>query len=160
MEAEVQGYLTEFNILRGDIGNAFRDLNNEGANWHPLPEGTNSIYAILTHMMGADKFWVYQVIGGKKISRDREAEFRASGNFNELLAAWDEHWAGIESALGKLSRTQLIEVRPVPNRPDQKPVTVQWIILHLISHYATHLGHIQLTRQLWDQTRREYDGNI
>lgn len=151
MESEIQGFLTEFIILRGDIHNAVRDLKNEGANWHPLPEGTNSIYAILTHMMGADKFWVYQVIGGKKIQRDREAEFRAFGNWSELSIEWEKHWTGIESALGELSHSQLLEVRPVPNRPEQKPVTVQWIILHLISHYATHLGHIQLTRQLWDQ---------
>jgi uncharacterized damage-inducible protein DinB len=155
MEAEIQGYLTEFNILRGDIRNAVRELNNEGSNWHPLPEGTNSIYAILTHLMGADKFWVFQVISGKTVPRDREAEFHSSGDISELLIRWEKHWAEIESILGKLSQAQLSEVRPVPFRPEPKePVTLQWIILHLISHYATHLGHIQLTRQLWDQNQK------
>lgn len=152
MEAEIKGYLSEFNFLRNDIQNAVWELNDEGANWHPLPAGTNSIYAILTHVMGADRFWIHQVMGGQEIQRDREAEFRASGNLNELLTRWNKHWSEITSILEELNHSHLLEVRPVPFRPQQKePVTVQWIILHLISHYATHLGHIQLTRQLWDQ---------
>ena len=53
--------------------------------------------------------------------------------------------------LGKLSSAQLLEIRTMPRRPESGSITVQWIILHLISHYATHLGHIQLTAQLWDQ---------
>lgn len=155
MEAEIQGYITEFNILRTEIRDAVRGLNNEGANWHPLPEGTNSIYAILTHLMGADQFWALQVIGGKKIQRDRESEFRAYGNFSELLTRWDKHWTEMESMLGKINHSQLLEVRSVPNRPEHKDgVTAQWAILHLISHYALHLGHIQLTRQLWDQNNK------
>ncbi len=151
MESEIKGYLTELNILRSDIQNSLQSLNDEGANWHPLPTATNSIYAILTHVMGADNFWIHQVIEGQKIKRDREAEFKASGNLGELLIQWDQHWIIIESALGTLNNKQLSEARAVPFRPEPKePVTVQWIILHLISHYATHLGHIQLTRQLWD----------
>jgi len=152
MEPEIKGYLTEFNILRRDIQNSLKGLSDEGANWHPLPEATNSIYAILTHIIGADQFWIHQVIEGKKIQRDRAAEFRASGNLGELLARWDKHWTIIESSLGTLSRLQLSETRAVPFRPEpEEPVTLQWIILHLISHYAVHLGHIQLTRQLWDR---------
>jgi uncharacterized damage-inducible protein DinB len=154
MEPEIKGYLTEFNVLRNEIQNAVWELNDEGANWHPLKVGTNSIYAILTHIMGADQFWIHQVIMGKEIRRDREAEFRASGSLDELLTRWNTHWAVINSILEELDHSQLLEVRPVPSRPQQKePITVQWIILHLISHYATHLGHIQLTRQLWDQNK-------
>jgi hypothetical protein len=152
METEIQGYLTEFNILRTDIGNAIQGLNDEGANWHPLSKGTNSIYAIMTHVIGVDNFWVRHVIGRETLQRDRDAEFQASGNLGELLIRWEKTWIEIRAILGKLSHTQLLETRPLPFRPERRdPVTIQWIILHLISHYATHLGHIQLTRQLWEQ---------
>jgi len=152
MEAEIHGYLAEFGILRGDISNAIRELNDEGANWRPLQEGTNSIYAILSHIMGANNFWVRQVINGESVHRDREADFRASGNLKELLTRWEKAWTELESILGKLNHAQLLEVRSHPFRSEQKEsVTIQWIILHLISHYATHLGHIQMTLQLWEQ---------
>lgn len=152
MDPEIKGYLTEFNIIREDISKVIRGLNDEAANWQPLQAGTNSIYAILTHIIGVDNFWVRQIIGGQTVQRNREAEFRASGKIAELLTVWEESWIQIESLLGKLDHAQLLEVRSRPfSSEQQESITVQWIILHLITHYATHLGHIQLTRQLWER---------
>ena len=154
MDTQVQGYLTEFGILRGQIRDAIKGMDDEAANWHPLPQGTNSVYGILSHIIGVDGFWVRQVIMGETLKRDREAEFAASGNLAELVDRWEKAWADTESMLGKLSHAQLLESRTMPFRPERGGVTVQWIILHLISHYATHLGHVQLTAQLWDQRHK------
>jgi uncharacterized damage-inducible protein DinB len=151
METEIQGYLTEFGILRGQIRDAIKGMGDEAANWRPLPQGTNSVYAILSHIVGVDNFWVRQVITGEAVKRDREAEFAAAGKLSELVDRWAGAWAEIESILSQLSPTQLMETRTIATRPEFRGITVQWIILHLISHYATHLGHIQLTAQLWDQ---------
>jgi uncharacterized damage-inducible protein DinB len=74
MESEIQGYLTEFNIIREDISKVVRGLDDEAANWQPLQSDTNSIYAILTHIMGVDNLWVRQVIGGQTVQSNREAE--------------------------------------------------------------------------------------
>jgi hypothetical protein len=34
---------------------------------------------------------------------------------------------------------------------DGRPVTTGWALLHALEHTAIHLGHIQITRQLWEQ---------
>ncbi len=154
MEIEVQGYLTEFGILRSQIRDAIKGMTDEAANWHPLPQGTNSVYAILSHIIGVDNFWVRQVIIGETVKRDREAEFAASGNLAELVDCWERAWVDIASVLGKLSNAQLLESRSVPRRPEFARITVQWVVLHLLSHYAIHLGHIQLTAQMWDQRNK------
>lgn len=157
METEVQGYLTEFGILRAQVRDAITGMADEAANWRPLPQGTNSVYAILSHIIGVDDFWVRQVINGEAVfseeavRRDRETEFASSGNLMELVDRWEKAWVETESMLAKLSREQLRESRTIPGRPEFAGITVRWIILHLISHYATHLGHVQLTAQLWDQ---------
>jgi uncharacterized damage-inducible protein DinB len=154
MEAEIQGYLTEFTIIWKDISNTVKGLDDEAANWHPLQKDSNSIFAILTHVMSADRFWIRQVILGEVVQRDREAEFRASGNLKELLFRWDKAWAENEAIMSTFNHIQLLGSRARPFQPNtQETITVQWIILHLITHYATHLGHIQLTRQLWDQRK-------
>lgn len=150
MEAEVQGYLTEFGILREQIRDAIKGLNYEAANWRPLPKDTNSIYVILCHLAGIDNYWVRHIIGGETIDRDRDAEFRASGHLSEILKHWEEVFRASKRILSKLSSAQLGETRTVI-RPDLGSVPVRWCILHHISHYAVHLGHIQLTRQLWEQ---------
>jgi len=151
VEAEVQSYLTELGILRKQIQDAAQGLNEEAANWRPLPKDTNSIYAILCHLIGSDNFWVRRIIGGETIDRDREAEFRASGHLSEVLIRWEKVSRANERVLSQLNPSQLGETRTVPTRPEWGLVTVRWCILHLISHYAIHLGHIQLTRQLWEQ---------
>jgi uncharacterized damage-inducible protein DinB len=152
MDAEIQGYLTELNIIRKEINKAVLGLDDEAANWQPLQTDTNSIYAILTHILGVDNFWVRQVIGGQTVQRNREAEFKASGKIAELLPKWEAAWIEIGSLLGKLDHKQLLEVRTRPFSSEQKElITVQWVILHVVTHYATHLGHIQLTRQLWER---------
>ena len=149
MEAEIEGYLTELGILRAQIHDAIQGLNDDAANWKPLPKNTNSICAILSHMIGSQRYWVRQVIAGEKIQRDRESEFRASGHLSEIITRWEKESNDTEVILGRLSLAQLAETKTVPIRPE--PITIRWCILHLISHNATHLGHIQITRQLWEQ---------
>ena len=115
MKLEVQGYLNEFNTIRGDINKAIEGLSDGGANWCPLSKDTNSIYSILTHIMGANKFWIKQVINGETIQRDRAAEFTASGKLSELLTQWEKAWKETESILGKLEDTQLQESKALPS---------------------------------------------
>lgn len=37
---------------------------------------------------------------------------------------------------------------------DGQKFSVSWSLLHVLDHTAIHLGHIQLTRQLWEQSGR------
>ena len=151
MEAEVQGYLTEFGILKEQIREAIQNLNDEAVNWRPLPKDTNSIYALLCHLVGSEENWVRQVIGRESIDRDREAEFRASGHISEIVDRWERVSKISENILNNLSSSQLGESRTVTRTTGVFSCNVRWCILHIISHYAIHLGHIQLTRQLWEQ---------
>ena len=152
MEAEVQGYLTELVNLKEQIRDAIQGLNDEAGNWLPLSKDTNSIYAIFCHLAGTENFWVGQVIGGETIDRDREAEFLASGQLSEIVDRWEKVGRTNERILGNLSSSQLEEGRTVTDSTGGVDShTIRWCILHLLGHYAIHLGHIQLTRQLWEQ---------
>ncbi len=149
MEAEVQGYLNEFNITRNQIRESLKGLDDEAVNWKPLTKDTNSIYAILTHLAGTQNSWMKQTIAGIPIKRDREAELRASGTLYDAVKRWEDMDREVDAILSKLTAAQLRETRKTSGPFGE--VTVQWCILHQISHYALHLGHIQLTRQAWEQ---------
>ncbi len=151
MEAEVQVYLTEFGILKGLIRDAIRGLSDEAANWRPLAKDTNSIYAILCHLTGAESHWIGQVIGGEAVDRDREAEFRASGHLSEIMDLREKIGRTSERILSSLSASQLGESRVLTLSTGTSTYTVRWCILRVLTHCAIHLGHIQLTRQLWEQ---------
>lgn len=149
MESEVQSYIDEFNTLRKEIQKELQGLSDEAANWHPLSKDSNSIYSLVRHMAGAQGNWIKRVIAGIPTPRDRDAEFKSAGNLAEAVKSWEGIDKEADEIMGKLNQAQLGETRDVSGPFGR--VTVRWCILHQIGHYATHLGHIQLTRQLWNE---------
>jgi uncharacterized damage-inducible protein DinB len=146
MLAEISGYIASVRAARTQMLLALEGLNADALNWHPLPDDTNSLYALAFHSLGAERRWIHEVIGQRQIERDRAAEFRARGDSVPTLRALGDVVAReSEEILARLTASDLDAVRPEP-----KPHTVRWCILHVIEHYNEHLGQMRLTRQLWE----------
>ena len=69
--------LAQFDEIHDDLRRVVGDLQAEALNWRP-GEQTNSIYVLVTHLLGAEHFWL-AAAAGRPVARDREAEFRAQG---------------------------------------------------------------------------------
>jgi uncharacterized damage-inducible protein DinB len=150
MLPEVNAYLTDLGELRGQVQSLLEGWNPEALDWRPIKgEGelaTNSMTAMVVHLLGSEANWMEEVIGGKKIVRDRDAEFLTQGlNVPEMQARIGAAGKVTAEILSPLTEKQLGESRKWRDRS----VSVRWCILHVIEHYAQHLGHMQLTRQLW-----------
>src|SRR5919108_4321157 len=65
---------------RADVLKILDGLDAEALNWHPTSDETNSVYALAVHALGAERQWIHARTGGRKIERDRAAEFRAKGD--------------------------------------------------------------------------------
>ncbi len=90
------------------------------------------------------------MIGGAPPTRDRDAEFAyLAPNAEEPLARLDAVAAASEFVLGKLTAADLDDEKLAVDRM----MPVRFIILHIIDHYALHIGHMQITYQLWSQGR-------
>jgi len=150
MTAEIQNYLTDLKELRDQAKTLLEGLPQDALDWRPIQgEGelaTNSLAVIAAHLAGSETFWMKEIIGRQPIQRNREAEFATRGvEVAKLKARLDTAAKSAEEVLSSLTETQLEESRKFRDRP----VTVRWCILHVIEHMATHIGHMQLTRQLW-----------
>ena len=150
MLQEIQDYLTELDDLRTQIKGLLEGLPQEGLDWRPIEgEGdlaTNSLGVIATHLVGSETFWSSELIGGKKVDRDRDSEFKAKGiSSSELKGKMDKSGQLTQEILSSLKKKQLEEKRNWRDRS----INVRWCIVHLITHFSQHLGHMQLTRQLW-----------
>ncbi len=146
MLSETQTYISVLRDCRSNLLQTLEGLNVDALNWHPLPEEANSVYALAFHSLGAERRWIHQVVGGRQIERDREAEFHTEGdNVAALQMMYEAVARDSEEILGKLTEADMDAVRPEP-----KPHSVRWCILHIIEHYNEHLGQIRLTRQLWE----------
>ena len=140
-------FFDRFHELHAEIKQALDALPAGALDWKPGVE-MNSVSVILSHIIGAERFLIGDVVMGEPSNRDREAEFHVAGvdkqNLLQRLTTTEDYLKG---ALEKLSLDDLETQRIHPRHGNQ--VSVAWAILHALEHAATHVGHIQLTVQMW-----------
>lgn len=147
--SETQTYIERLRAFRQDMFKAMDGLSAAGLNWKPTRRETNSAFILATHLLGSEKQWLHRVVGGREVQRDRDAEFRARGKDTASLRnAFDAVAHETEVILAPLSSTDYDATRETANN---KKVTVRWVVLHMIEHYAEHVGQISLTRQVWEE---------
>jgi hypothetical protein len=150
MLSELDSYRERLEDLRGLVKRLIADLPAEALNWRPIEgeddHATNSLAVLVTHIAGAEHFWVGEVVGGLPATRDRDAEFLVTAtDATELVERLDQVGAETGEVFAGLAPVDLGGTREVRGRT----VPVRWGILHVIDHTAVHLGHMQLTYQLW-----------
>jgi uncharacterized damage-inducible protein DinB len=152
MEQLFQDILQRFETLYEAVEKAVADLPAEALDWKPGPD-MNSIGVILAHMAGAWRYWVGDVAGDSPSGRVRAEEFETHGvEASEMLGRLRAALDASREVLGRLEPSRLGEVRTAGMFNEER--TVGWAIFHALEHTALHTGHIQLTRQLWDQRGR------
>lgn len=148
MEQFFVDYLERLKSLLHEFEVAIADVPPDGLNWTPGPE-MNSMAVLIVHTAGSTRFWIGDIALGDSSNRDRSSEFAAHElDAAALRARLTDLETYVENALPRL--TDLAEVRPV-NRFDQETTTVAWALLHALEHAAQHVGHVQMTHQLWEQ---------
>ncbi len=150
MLPEIQHYLERIEDLRGQVSVLITDLPVEALNWRPIEaeddHATNSIAVLTTHLAGAEHFWIAEVIGRFPPTRHRMSEFLTQvASISELMEILDSTGQQTRTVLSALSPDDLEGTREAEGRK----IPVRWAILHVIDHTALHLGHMQLTYQLW-----------
>ena len=148
MEKFFADYLKNLEELHHEVLNSIKDLPQEALDWSPFP-GENSINVLVTHIAGAEKFWLGDVVAGESTGRDREAEFKVKGfETDQLRKLLDESLAYGRYVLEKLNLETLDSTR-VPSPRDGKVVSIGWSLGHILKHTAIHLGQIQIMRDFW-----------
>jgi uncharacterized damage-inducible protein DinB len=144
-------YLNNLQEFHDEIRTAIKGLPQEALDWTPEAE-INSLNVLVTHLSGAERYWIGDVIAGEPSMRDREAEFRVQGlSEQDLIQRLRLNEDFIQKALERLALQELEEPRTSPR--NGRSVTVGWALCHVLKHTALHLGHMQITRQLWEQRK-------
>ena len=147
---EAAAFLERIEDLRGQIAAIVETLPVEALNWQPDENSDdhamNSIAMLATHAAGAEHFWIGEVMGRLPTTRDRDAEFETMVMDTAVLQQTLQTVASqTQTIMHALTQADLDGTRRARNRD----VPVRWALLHVIDHTALHLGHIQITAQLW-----------
>ncbi|MBN2043428.1 MAG: DinB family protein [Anaerolineales bacterium] len=138
-----------FTDLHKEIKSAIEGLSTEALDWVPAGNA-NSITVLITHLTAAEKFWAADIATGQTSDRVRAEEFEAAKlTEGQLVSMLDETLQSLQEAFERLSLADLHTMRQ--STQHDMTVTSGWAILHALEHAAQHVGHIQLTVQLWEE---------
>ena len=148
MQPFAADFLTMLETQHNEIERLMDGLSQEALDWSPGPE-INSIAVLVTHIAGAERFMFGDAIARELSNRDRPAEFETravdAAVLKERLA---QALAYARQVLDGLTLQDLETRRTSPTTGKEDGLA--WWLARAIDHNATHVGHIQLTRQLWD----------
>jgi uncharacterized damage-inducible protein DinB len=136
-----------------ELRKAVAALTADQLNTRPAGEDSNPLGVIASHALGSTRSWLALATGAPLPSRDRPAEFRTVvEDADEFLANVDEQNAAILALIEAAetfdpSRTGIPTWMPTR---EGEPVTAAWALQHALAHLGEHVGHAQLTRQLFD----------
>jgi hypothetical protein len=129
-----------------DLVHSLEGLTEEQLNWRPAAPDTNSLYAIVTHVLGNAEENVLQTVCGQRIVRSRAGELGAHGtSWEPVRDRWNDLRARMQTALAELPARDLDRERVHPRRG---PLTGRDVLLVVARHAAEHWGEAQLTRSL------------
>jgi hypothetical protein len=152
MLPEVDHYLRALAHQRGQVAAFLESVPVEGLNWRPPllsgADATNSLAVLAVHVAGSEHGWIAESIDGQPHTRQRAEEFAfVATDAAEPLQRLTAVAAETKTALENLTADQLSG----SFSKDDHQVDLRWAILHVIQHYSLHIGHMELTYQLWNQ---------
>ena len=123
------------------------DVLSEADVWWRANEQSNSIGNLVIHLEGSTRKWILNVVAGRNLPRDRDAEFAERGPIEKsaLLARLRSTMADVDGVLATLDEATLLEQRRLS---EDETVTVLWAVLHALEHFAMHTGQIILITKL------------
>lgn len=137
-----------------ELRKAMVGLDAETLNRRPAGPGSNGVAVLAVHALASTRSWLALVTGASLPARDRPAEFRTVVEDPEaFLASTDATAAACRALLAAADTIDPERVGRAPWRSGaeaDEPVTAAWGLLHALEHLREHVGHAQLTRQLFE----------
>ena len=146
-------YLERLEDLQYRLHKEVRDLPSEAMDWSPGPKMNpkmNSVAVLLAHIAGVLHEGMDLALDNPP-SRVREQEFQTHGVLSaEMLRRLDAVIDSVRRALPRLGLEDLDKER----KDEDGTVTCGWALLHALEHAYLHLGHVQITCQMWRQREK------
>jgi uncharacterized damage-inducible protein DinB len=120
---------------------------SEGALWQPVPGISNVAGTLVLHLTGNLQHYFGARLGGTGYIRDRAVEFaRRDVPRSELLGQIEAARAAVKAAVSRMRESELAAEYPEPVGGVR--VETGEYLIHLLTHFAYHLGQIDYHRRV------------
>ncbi len=140
-EAEILRALLQYQ--RDSLLRKVADLDEAAARWSPVGTGTSLLW-LVQHMARAEITWVLHRFAGDDVVVPGDQP-GPGDTLQDVTARYRQAW---QQADAVASGTRLDELC---RRPDaDPPVSLRWVLMHLLEETARHAGHADIVRELID----------
>jgi hypothetical protein len=109
-----------------------------------VPPSTMSLLGLVRHLADVERGWFQEAFGGVHVEPIADEWALDGADPGETFALWREACA---------RSRELVDAAPsldAVGDDDGRPVSLRWIITHMIEEYARHNGHADLLRERID----------
>jgi uncharacterized damage-inducible protein DinB len=140
----LRGLLTTTSERHEDMVNLVRGLPEGGLTWTPAADAP-AIAGIVLHILDVESYLVSLAEGTDiEWTGERGSRIHEAANEDRLIAAIEEMDQRLKAALETVTDERLSSLQPGDERP------VVEALIEDLDHSAVHIGHLQLTRQLFE----------
>ncbi|WP_281239799.1 DUF1572 family protein [Flavobacterium praedii] len=145
----IETLITLFNRDLNKLKIEIQSYQNESKIWYTQKEISNSAGNLCLHIIGNLNTYIGAQIGKTNYIRNRELEF-SNKNVPKsvLLTQIDETIIMLNHSLKMVSNEDLIKEHPI--LIFENKTSTEFLLIHLTTHLAYHLGQINFHRRLLD----------
>jgi Protein of unknown function (DUF664) len=117
-----------------------------------IPPSPLTLLGLVRHMTYVEWHWFVHVFAGSPAPPPISLEGDPDADFNDLrasAAAADIDRFQLQCDVSRAIGQNAADLECVAASPD-RPVSLRWIMIHMIEEYARHNGHADLLRELVD----------
>jgi hypothetical protein len=125
----------------------------------PHPPSTLTPAGLVKHLALVEDWWFSVNLAGAEdmdpfgavdFDADPDWEFRTANDEDPgyVIGLWETAVAAADAHLAAAGGPDALAARPSPRTGE--PISVRWIVLHMIEEYARHNGHLDLVREALD----------
>jgi uncharacterized damage-inducible protein DinB len=118
-------------------------VDEDRARWSPVGSGTSLLW-LVTHMAAAEVTWVLRRFAGQ--DPVPAASEPPDGTLRDAAEAYRRGWHQVDTVAFAGAGLDELCRRPDPG----PPVSLRWVLMHLLEETARHAGHADILRELID----------
>jgi uncharacterized damage-inducible protein DinB len=136
-------------------------LSDDQLRQRAVPPSSLSLLGLVRHMAEVERSWFRRALAGEDVpgmyysDEDPDGDFDniSDASVSEAFASWHRE---CDVARRNAAAAESLDVQGTRRgRDTEEPVSLRWIMLHMIEEYARHNGHADLIRERIDGTTGE-----
>jgi uncharacterized damage-inducible protein DinB len=145
---EVQTLRALLQYQRESLARKADGVDEERARWSPVGSGTSLLW-LMRHMAAAEATWVlHRFAGQDPVPPGPEP---ADDTLRAAADAYRQGWQRVDAVAFATATAAGAGLDELCRRPDPgPPVSLRWVLMHLLEETARHAGHADILRELID----------